>query len=158
MHFTRIVIKLRSQRYLVQYYACLTLQGGCQLHHKQKETFCREAAATVALLDAAMEGLSDATSAGVREMCANVIRELFDWSMRQGSGNKPVGNSKQPEASSTAVLLMRGLFERLAHPEPYMRFPLAAVLPFCSTMSLHVSAGRGSRNLWRSSVCSNSCS
>ena len=91
-----------------------------------------------------MEGLSDATSAGVRDMCANVIRELLDWSMRQRSDKQPAGNSKQLQASSTASLLMRGLHERLAHPEPYMRFLFAASPPLCFTVRPHISAGHGS--------------
>ena len=74
----------------------------------------------MSLLDAVTEGLADANSAGVRDICASATRELLDWSMRQRPDDK-IGGSSKKQTSATAITVMRRLLERLAHPEPYMR-------------------------------------
>ncbi|KAK9839902.1 hypothetical protein WJX74_000152 [Apatococcus lobatus] len=99
-----------------------------QLAHYFTRSQAREAAATLALLDAVTDGLANATSAGVRDLCASATHELLEWSMRHRP--KIDGSSKQP-VSSYAILIMRRMYERLSHPEPYMRLGASKAMQRC---------------------------
>lgn len=76
----------------------------------------------MALLEAILEGLSDGHNGALRDLCATATREFLIWSakhipMRGVSGSANVGAGDNLNAAS----LLRRLFERLAHPEPYQR-------------------------------------
>ncbi len=86
---------------------------------------CREAAETIALLDAILEGLSDGQNGALRELCAHATREFLIWSAKhipmRGNGGSANGAGGE---NLNAASLLRRLFERLAHPDPYQRSAL----------------------------------
>ncbi|KAK9867398.1 hypothetical protein WJX84_001490 [Apatococcus fuscideae] len=94
----------------------------------------REAAETVALLDAVMEGLANATSAGVRDLCASAVREFLHWSFKHNLNNavsKETKGADNHRANFNVISLLQRLFERLAQPEPYMRLGSAKAMQKC---------------------------
>ena len=77
----------------------------------------------MALLDAVMEGLADAGNAGVRDICASAVREFLAWSLKQAPPARSQDRAKAGDrANLNANALLQCLFERLAQPEPYMRW------------------------------------
>jgi hypothetical protein len=81
----------------------------------------------MALLEAILEGLSDANSGALRELCARATREFLIWSAKHVpvAAAPAKGGAAKPGAAAgenlNAGSLLRRLFERLAHPEPYQR-------------------------------------
>ena len=81
----------------------------------------------MALLEAILEGLSDAHNGALRELCANATREFLLWSAKHVpvASSSPKGGAKPGAAAGenlNAGSLLRRLYERLAHPEPYQRW------------------------------------
>jgi hypothetical protein len=71
----------------------------------------------MALLEAILEGLSDDHNGALRELCARATREFLIWSTKHIPEGATAGENLN------AASLLRRLFERLAHPEPYQRWP-----------------------------------
>ena len=76
----------------------------------------------MALLDAILGGLSDASNGALRELCAAATREFLVWSAK----HVPVTSQSAESGAAAgenlnAGSLLRRLYERLAHPEPYQR-------------------------------------
>lgn len=81
---------------------------------------CREAAETMALLEAIMEGLTDSQNGALRDLCAAATREFLVWSAKHIPASNDPAKGSSAENMNAASLLRR-LFERMAHPEPYQR-------------------------------------
>ena len=95
----------------------------------------REAAETVALLDAITEGLAGGTSRGSgaaggaaarrRELCASLAAECLEWSVRHlpsGGGGGDQGGA------AVNVPILRRLFALMTHPEPSKRLGASVAL------------------------------
>jgi hypothetical protein len=81
----------------------------------------REAAETMALLDAIMEGLADSQNGALRELCASATREFLVWSAKHIPSTPAAPGKAAAGGNLNAASLLRRLFDRLAHPEPYQR-------------------------------------
>ena len=90
------------------------------LGHQVCRVACREAAETMALLEAIMEGLSDSQNGALRDLCAAATREFLIWSAKHIPASKDASKDAGTQNMNAASLLRR-LFERMAHPEPYQR-------------------------------------
>lgn len=117
----------------------------------------REAAETICLLDAIMDGLENESSGALRELCARASADFLKWSA------KHIPNSRGMENSSTesslyflgyyfltlniqlaliganhhgnnlnAASLLKRLFDRLTHPNPYKRLGAALAVRYCA--------------------------
>ena len=91
---------------------------------------CREAAETMALLEAIMEGLTDSHSGALRDLCAAATAEFLVWSAKHIPASKEPARGSSNENLNAASLLRR-LYERMAHPEAYQRSEMAPTPP-CS--------------------------
>ena len=96
----------------------------------------REAAETVALLDAITEGLAggdepgsgaaDGAAARRRELCASLAAECLEWSVRHlPSGG---GGGDQGGAAVNVKSILRRLFALMTHPEPSKRLGASVAL------------------------------
>ena len=74
----------------------------------------------MALLEAIMEGLSNSQNGALRDLCAAATREFLIWSAKHIPATKDASKVAGAENMNAASLLRR-LFERMAHPEPYQR-------------------------------------
>ena len=88
----------------------------------------REAAETMALLEAVMEGLTDSQNGALRDLCAAATREFLVWSAKHIPASKDPTKGSSAENMNAASLLRR-LFERMGHPEPYQRSTDAPTAP-----------------------------
>jgi hypothetical protein len=89
----------------------------------------------MALLEAILEGLADANNGALRELCANATREFLIWSAKHVPVASRGGVAKPGAAAGenlNAGSLLRRLYERLAHPEPYRRCALSALSEDCA--------------------------
>ncbi len=92
----------------------------------------------MALLEAIMEGLTDSQNGALRDLCAAATREFLVWSAKHIPASKDPTKGSSAE-NMNAGSLLRCLFERMAHPEPYQRSgeaptaPLAADVLFALT-------------------------
>ncbi|GMH34456.1 hypothetical protein BSKO_02290 [Bryopsis sp. KO-2023] len=89
----------------------------------------REAAETMCLLDAIMVGLGDETSGALRELCARAAAEFLKWSAKHVP-KQTTGDSHGNNLN--AASLLRRLFDRLSHPQPYHRLGAALALGHCA--------------------------
>ncbi len=67
-----------------------------------------------------MEGLTDSQNGALRDLCAAATREFLVWSAKHIPASKDSAKGSSAENMNAASLLRR-LFERMAHPEPYQR-------------------------------------
>ena len=77
----------------------------------------------MALLDAVMEGLTDSQNGALRDLCAAATKEFLVWSVKHIPASRDAAKAAGAENMNAASLLRR-LFERMAHPEPYQRWSL----------------------------------
>ena len=74
----------------------------------------------MALLDAVMEGLTDSHNGALRDLCAAATKEFLVWSAKHIPASRDAAKAAGAENMNAASLLRR-LFERMTHPEPYQR-------------------------------------
>ena len=74
----------------------------------------------MAMLEAIMEGLTDSQNGALRDLCAATTREFLVWSAKHIPASKDPAKGGSAENLNAASVLRR-LFERMAHPEPYQR-------------------------------------
>ena len=77
----------------------------------------------MALLDAVMEGLTDSQSGALRDLCAAATKEFLVWSAKHIPASRDAAKAAGAENMNAASLLRR-LFDRMSHPEPYHRWGL----------------------------------
>ncbi|KAK9796984.1 hypothetical protein WJX73_006710 [Symbiochloris irregularis] len=94
----------------------------------------REAADTMALLEAILEGLaSSGRGGGLRDLCAEATQEFLVWSDR----HVRTASTKDAKAGASrtnlnASSLLRRLMERLVHPDACQRLGAAKAMALCS--------------------------
>ena len=71
-----------------------------------------------------MEGLTDSHSGALRDLCAAATAEFLVWSAKHIPASKEPARGSSNENLNAASLLRR-LYERMAHPEPYQRSEMA---------------------------------
>ncbi|KAK9826371.1 hypothetical protein WJX81_003941, partial [Elliptochloris bilobata] len=93
-----------------------------------------EAAETMALLEAVMDGLTNEGSGALRDLCATQVVEFLKWSVKHESPQVPRGGAV---INLNAQSVLRRLFERLVHPQPYQRLGAAKALAGCAAELEH---------------------
>jgi DNA-dependent protein kinase catalytic subunit len=115
-----------AERVAEQLFGPLSSQLARWLGH----TGAREGADVRAFLDALMAGAADEEHGALRERCALLAGELFDWALRQraqqlASGGAPATEHTLPSAGRS---LLTRCFAALAHPSAWRRRGGAAAL------------------------------
>eukprot|EP00891_Asterochloris_glomerata_P007060 jgi/Astpho2/7060/Aster-x0303 len=97
----------------------------------------RESAETMTMLDAIMDGLTNNENGALRELCAAAACDFLVWSQKHQPVKKLGTSSGKGGAGHhadqlNAAALMRRLFERLLHPEPFKRYGAAEAMARCA--------------------------